>query len=132
MAQMYELVNDIDRYSEFLPWCDRSHILSQEAAFLTAEVGVNVKGLKNQFTTKNTLLPPNKIELALVDGPFSSLSGCWQFEFLRDDACKVSLELQFAFSNRLLSMTIGPIFNHIAENMVDAFCQRAQHVYKAE
>lgn len=129
VTQMFELVNDINRYCEFLPWCDRSRILSRQDNTLTAEIGVNVKGLKNQFTTRNELIPQSRINLSLVAGPFSSLTGYWSFEALREDACKVSLVLNFTFSSRLLSMTVGPVFNHIAESMVDAFCKRAHRIY---
>jgi len=127
--QMFALVNDVNRYAEFLPWCSEASILSQQDNVLDAKIMINVKGIKKAFSTRNTSTPYTRIDLALINGPFSSLSGCWAFQSLKADACKVMLTLDFEFSNQILKMTIGPIFNHIANTMVDAFSQRAQDVY---
>ena len=127
--QMFLLVNDVDCYAEFLPWCSDAAVLSQQDNVLQAQVTIDVKGVKKSFTTRNTSIPHSRIDLALIDGPFSSLTGSWVFQTLKEDACKVILTLDFEFSNHLLSITIGPIFNHIANTLVDAFSQRAHDVY---
>lgn len=85
--------------------------------------------MHRSFTTCNRLNPPERIELRLVDGPFRYLEGAWQFTTLREDACKVALRLEFEFANALLRATIGPVFNRIADTLVDSFCQRARQVY---
>lgn len=127
--QMYLLVNDVQHYPAFLPWCSSATVLSQHDNTLDAQVTIDVKGIKKSFTTRNTATPHSRIDLVLVDGPFSSLTGYWAFQILKEDACKVMLTLDFEFSNQLLAATIGPVFNHIANTMVDAFSQRAHNVY---
>lgn len=129
--QMFDLVNDVDSYSEFLPDCADSKIVAQHDDGMTAAVKIQKAGLSHWFTTRNVLSESNKITLSLVDGPFKNLTGEWRFTALSDCACKVELELDFEFSNRLISMAFGPIFSHIANNLVLAFGQRAKQVYSS-
>lgn len=128
--QMFDLVNDVDAYSSFLPWCRSSSVLSREADDeLRAEVEIAHGSLHKSFTTRNRLQPGKMIEMRLEQGPFKHLYGFWRFERLSETACKVSLDLEFEFSNRLIGMALGPIFSHIANTLVDAFCKRAEQVY---
>ena len=128
-ADMYVLVNDIESYPRFLPWCRSAQILSRNQDEIRATIEIAKGSLSKSFTTCNRLQPGKMIEIRLLDGPFRHLEGFWQFHTLREDACKVSLDLEFEFANPLLRMTIGPIFSQITDTMVDAFCQRASEVY---
>lgn len=128
-TEMYTLVNDIESYPRFLPWCRSSRILSRNQDEIKATIEIAKGGLRKSFTTQNRLQPDERIEIRLIDGPFRRLEGFWQFHQLREDACKVSLNLEFEFANPLLRATLGPIFNQITDTMVDAFCKRAREVY---
>ena len=127
--QMYDLVNDVSSYPSFLPWCSGSSILSENDQEMVARVDVAKAGLKYSFTTCNRLQSPEKIHMELVDGPFSSLNGCWTFTGLSEEACKVSLKLDFDFSGKLASIAMGKVFSQIAVAMVDAFCSQADKKY---
>lgn len=128
-AQMYELVDDIETYPEFLPWCKSSEILSRDEDEVRATLQLARGGLQKSFTTCNRLQKNKMIEVRLISGPFKHLEGFWRFETVGDTGCCVSLDLEFEFANKLLSMAIGPIFNQIASTMVESFCQRAQQLY---
>jgi ribosome-associated toxin RatA of RatAB toxin-antitoxin module len=128
-ADMYALVNDIESYPRFLPWCRSTEVLSRNQEEIRATIEIAKGSLSKTFTTQNRLRPEKMIEIHLLDGPFRRLEGAWQFQELRADTCKISLDLEFEFSNPLIRMTIGPIFSHIADTMVDAFCKRAREVY---
>ena len=127
--QMFELVNNIDDYSQFLNWCDSSSILNESGNQITASVQINKSGFKQAFTTINTLTPFQSIEMKLLDGPFDELSGEWRFESLGENAAKVHLELEFSFKSMLLDITISPVFKSIANSQLDAFVDRAKIVY---
>ncbi|MDX1453879.1 MAG: type II toxin-antitoxin system RatA family toxin [Gammaproteobacteria bacterium] len=126
---MFDLVNDVARYPEFLPWCKRSEVLESSDSHMLASIEIAKGGFNRAFTTRNTLTPGERIELALVDGPFKELAGSWHFQALSDDACKVSLHLEFKFASRMLEMMLGPVFNQICDTMLDSFVRRAQVVY---
>lgn len=127
--QMYEIVNDVDKYVDFLPWCGASEKLDEAGNEVKASVTI-AKGLVNKkFITQNTLVVNEAIEMQLVDGPFKYLKGSWRFDDIKGEACKISLELDFQFTNGLVSLAIGPIFNQIANSMVDAFVERANTIY---
>ena len=129
-AEMYELVNDIDSYARFLPWCRSSAVLSETETEMRASVEIAKGVLNKTFTTQNTLTKHSRIEMALVAGPFSQLHGFWLFEPLKTEgACKVNLELEFEFDNAMMSLAAKPIFTQIANSLVDAFCKRAIEVY---
>jgi len=127
--QMFELVNDFARYPEFLPWCGASRVLESTGAAIVGELSIQKGSIRQSFTTKNTLMPPERIDLSLVDGPFKSLSGHWRFESVGEDACRVSLDLEFEFAGKLIAMAIGAVFSQIAGSLVDAFCYRADQLY---
>lgn len=130
--EMYVLVTDVSQYPQFLPWCDHTRVVQQDAAGMTAEVGIAFGGVRHSFTTRNTHRPPDRVDLALVNGPFSRLDGRWNFHTLGDGsqrACKVELILNYDFDNATLGKLVGPVFDKIAASMVDAFVKRAQQVY---
>ena len=126
---MFELVNNIDDYSQFLNWCDSSSILNQSDDQITASVQINQGGLKQSFSTLNTLTPYKSIEMQLLDGPFDELSGEWRFETLGENASKVHLTLQFKFKSMLIDMALSPVFKSIANSQLDAFVARAKYIY---
>ena len=128
-SQMYALVDDIARYPEFVPGCRAATVIEQGANFKVARLDISKAGVGKSFTTRNDLQPPSCIEMQLVDGPFKYLRGGWQFHALDQHACKIVLKLDFEFSNKLLSMAFGSIFNELQGRMVDAFVQRARQVY---
>lgn len=130
--EMYALVADVAQYPQFLPWCDRAAVLSQDANGVTAEVGIAFSGIRQSFTTRNTHTPPSQVDMALVKGPFSQLEGQWIFLPVGDGsqrACKVQLSLRYAFDNVLLGRLVGPVFDKIAGTLVDAFVKRARQIY---
>jgi len=128
-AQMYGLVNDVAAYPQFLPGCVGSRVISQAGDEMVASVDVAKAGIKKTFTTRNTLTTDQRVEMRLVDGPFKSLQGGWTFLALDEQACKISLDLDFEFSNKLAELAFGKVFNELAANMVSAFTQRAKVVY---
>jgi ribosome-associated toxin RatA of RatAB toxin-antitoxin module len=128
-GEMYRLVNDVEHYQNFLPWCKSSRLVSLEGDTMVGELAVSKSGITQSFSTRNTLTKDRLIELQLDEGPFSRLTGQWEFTPLRDDACKVSLRLEFEFSGRLINAAFGAIFSQIANTMVDAFCKRADEIY---
>ncbi len=128
-VQMYELVNDVAAYPQFLPWCRTARVEDRRDDELLASIEMAKGRLHKSFTTRNRLYPHERIELFLVDGPFRHLHGVWRFQALREDACKVSLSLEFEFANLLIRTAVGPIFNRIADTLVDSFCRRAEQVY---
>ena len=131
-AQMYALVTDVARYPEFLPWCDRAAVLSQTPDGMTAEVGIAFAGVRQSFVTRNTHIPDQRVDLELLQGPFSQLEGSWQFLTVGDgsqQASKVELSLHYGFDSVALSALVGPVFDKIANTLVEAFVRRAQQVY---
>ena len=127
--QMYKLVENVDDYHTFLPWCSDSKMLEHEDNVIVGTVTISKGGVNKSFTTKNTLHEYHLIDIDLVDGPFKKLQGYWRFDALKEDACKVSLELEYEFSSRLLSLVIGPVFNQVANTMVDSFVKQARVAY---
>ena len=126
---MFELVNNIDDYSQFLNWCDSSSILNQTGDQITASVEINKGGIKQTFSTLNTLTPYQSIAMELVDGPFDELSGEWRFEPLGENAAKIHLDLQFKFKSMLIDMALSPVFKNIANSQLDSFVARAKYIY---
>ena len=126
---LYDLVNDVASYPQFLPWCAASVVLEASESEMRATLTVAKGGMSQQFTTRNVLTPGSSIEMRLVDGPFSQLHGLWEFKALCDKACKISLDLTFDYAGPLVKATLGPLFTQAANTMVDAFCQRAKQLY---
>lgn len=128
-AQLYQLVNDVERYPEFLPWCASSELISADDTQMRATLTAAKLGISHTFMTQNRLLANERIEINLVEGPFKHLHGVWEFRALAEDACKMSLDLEFDYSGALIRATLGPLFTHAANTMVDAFCSRARQLY---
>jgi ribosome-associated toxin RatA of RatAB toxin-antitoxin module len=132
--QMFALVADVARYPEFLPWCSSGQVLEQTPQGMVASIGMSLGGIKKSFTTRNLHVPNQRIQLALVDGPFSHLEGTWDFTPVGQSdmsACKVEFTLYYGFSSQTLAALVGPVFDKIAGSLVDAFVKRADQVYGA-
>jgi len=127
--QMFDLVNNIDDYPLFLPWCSGSRIIKREDDIVEAELLISKGGFKKAFSTRNKIDKGGKITVSLLDGPFSYLEGVWNFMPLRADASKISLDLEFEMSGMLASLAFGVVFNQICNTMVSSFTSRAKQVY---
>lgn len=127
--QMFELVADVESYPEFLPWCRSTRLLSRTETELCGELEVSRMGIHQTFSTCNSLEPGRRMGIELREGPFRKLRGGWIFTPLREDACKVELELDFEFSGKLINTAFGAVFNQIASTLVETFCKRADEVY---
>ncbi|MDS1141520.1 type II toxin-antitoxin system RatA family toxin [Pusillimonas sp. SM2304] len=128
-AQMFDLVADVAKYPEFMPWCGGTTVHRHDEHGMEASITISIAGIKQTFTTRNEHKYPELITFHLVDGPFSTLTGTWQFQALAEDACKVLYTMEYAFSSRALEAVVGPIFNRIASSFIDSFTQRAQAVH---
>ncbi|MDR2853306.1 MAG: type II toxin-antitoxin system RatA family toxin [Burkholderiaceae bacterium] len=132
--EMFDLVVDVARYPEFLPWCDKGHVLAQDGDGMTAEVGLTFAGLHYSFVTRNTHVPGREVLIKLVRGPFSHLEGLWTFTPVGAEgerACRVELNMQYGFNSAALQAVVGPVFDKVASNLVSAFTKRAEQVYGA-
>lgn len=126
---MYELVNDVESYPHFLPWCASATVHDRSDTRVIATIALAKGRLRQSFTTDNALDPGRGIRIHLVRGPFRYLHGVWRFEALADGGCLVSLEMEFDFASRLLAMTVGQVFSHLASSLVDSFRARAEVCY---
>ncbi len=127
--EMFNLVNDFERYPEFLPWCKAANILKRENNQIEARLTLATKGIEKSFTTHNLITPHKSIEMHLLEGPFKQLNGYWEFQSLGNAGCKVCLHMQFEIKNPLLRVTLGPIFTHVINTLTDAFIRRAGDLY---
>jgi ribosome-associated toxin RatA of RatAB toxin-antitoxin module len=128
-AQMFELVDRVELYPRFLPWCGGAQILEQAENRKTARIDIDYHGVRAHFTTDNVNRPPESIVITLKDGPFRHLHGEWRFRALGEHGCKVEFDLAYEFATPLLDKVIGPVFNHIAGTFIDAFVKRAETVH---
>lgn len=126
---MFDLVADIERYPRFLPWCRSATIHARTPTVVTASLEIARGPFRKSFTTRNRMTDPERIDIELVDGPFSRLDGRWSFDAMAERCCKVGFEMRFEISNRMLARGLAPLFEEIARTMVDAFRQRAHQVY---
>jgi len=127
--QMFDLVDDIEAYPQFLPWCSGSKVLRREGNIVEGRIDIAKAGFHKSFTTRNVTDPGGRITISLLDGPFKSLEGVWNFMPLRADASKISLDLEFEIASTFASLAFGPVFNQICNTMVGAFTQRAKVIY---
>jgi ribosome-associated toxin RatA of RatAB toxin-antitoxin module len=127
--QMFDLVNDIEAYPKFLPWCADSRIIKREEDYVEAELMISKGGFKKSFSTRNKVDMGGRITVSLLNGPFSHLEGVWNFMPLREDASKISLDLEFEMSGVLANLAFGAVFNQICNTMVASFTSRAKEVY---
>ncbi len=128
--RMYNLVNDVNAYPAFLPWCKDVDIINKNDEMMIASLGLSKGALSHRFTTKNILQEPSQISIELVEGPFKQLKGVWEFIALEKMACKVVLTLEFEFKSMVGKIALERVFHQAANNMVDAFCARADAIYK--
>lgn len=126
--QMYKLVNNVEQYSEFLPYCTESIVHHRDPDEVQATLLISAAGMSKSFTTRNLLQQNKMIEIRLIDGPFNHLEGFWRFDPV-DQGCHLSFDLEFEFAGRMFSLLLGPVFEQVTNKMVDAFCERAESVY---
>ncbi len=126
---LYSLVNDIESYPAFFPRCGESEVHEHSGREMVARLHIAFRGVHKSFTTRNRLAPFESIRMTLLDGPFSTLSGTWEFKALRRDACRISLDLRFDFANALVGGVIGPVFAPIADSLVESFVARARQLH---
>ncbi|GAB4273932.1 MAG: type II toxin-antitoxin system RatA family toxin [Methylomicrobium sp.] len=127
--KMFDLVDNIEAYPDFLPWCSGSRILSRTDNIVEAELMISKGGFNKSFATRNKLDHGGRITITLLNGPFTHLQGKWDFMPLREDASKISLDLEFEMSGKLTSLAFGAVFNQICNTMVSSFTQRAKDLY---
>lgn len=127
--EIYRLVDDVEAYPEFLPWCIDASVKKRTAKSVEASLELEKGGVSKVFSTHNKLTRGKRIEMGLLDGPFNHLDGTWLFEPLSDTASKVSLDIRYEFSNPMVDLLFGPGFKDILASLVDAFVQRARDVY---
>ena len=128
--RMFDLVDDVERYPEFLPWCGGARVVERRPDGQTARIDIDYHHVKAHFTTDNRNVPGESIVVTLKDGPFRRLHGDWKFKSLSPDACKVEFTLAYEFATPLLEGLVGPVFTHIANTFIDAFVRRAANVYR--
>jgi ribosome-associated toxin RatA of RatAB toxin-antitoxin module len=127
--QMFELVNNIEDYPRFLPWCAKSDVTLRTETEVEATLEIVWSGIHKSFSTRNILYPHERMDMQLIKGPFHHLEGRWSFIPLGEHGCKVHMELEFELTGNIVDKLFSPIFNHIANSLVDAFCKRAVDVY---
>lgn len=130
--QMFDLVNDIEHYPKFMQGCVSAKVLSQSDTELVGELRLAKAGISQQFTTKNLLVRPERIDMSLVEGGFKNFTSQWTFDALTENACKVSLSMEFEFKSGLMGFAAEKLFSSSANNLVDAIVQRAHEVYGGE
>ena len=131
-ARMYRLVNDIERYPEFLPWCTSARVDSRKEGEVVATLVIKRGPLHAEFTTRNLLEPDRRVLMQFVSGPFRVLEGLWTFTPLGDLGCRVELEMRFEFANRVAGTLFEPLFENTAASLVDAFVKRAREERAAQ
>ena len=131
-AKMFALVDDVALYPEFLPWCGEGVVTERTAEITIAKITIDFHGIKQSFTTRNTKRGLLEMDIQLVDGPFKRLDGAWRFQPLAENACKIALELEYGFANALLENTVGPVFDMIANTMIERFVARADTLYQGQ
>ncbi len=128
-TQMFELVNRIEDYPYFLPWCKETTVYSRSDHEVKARVVVAKGVVEHAFITVNRLQRDKMIEMRLLEGPFRHLEGFWQFDTVEEGGCSVYFNLEFEFSNKLINLTSGPVLQKIAASFIEAFCERAKTLY---
>lgn len=130
--QMYALVDAVEDYPKFLPWCGGVDLLERTEATTSATLHINYHGIKQNFTTQNNKVFPSSMVIELKNGPFKHLDGSWHFIELRENACKIEFRLNYQFANIFLEKLIAPVFNYIAATFVDGFVARANKIYASK
>jgi ribosome-associated toxin RatA of RatAB toxin-antitoxin module len=128
---MYTLVDSVEKYPEFLPWCGGTDLIRRDENITVARLHIDYHGIKQHFTTENHKQYPSRMKIHLKDGPFKHMDGLWEFIPLTANACKINFELNYEFSNSFLDKLIAPVFSHIANTFVDSFVIRAEQIFTA-
>ena len=126
---MFLLVDDVEAYPEFLPWCNEAEVHERTGEVVVATLELHKGGMSDHFTTRNSRNEFESIRITLVGGPFAHLDGGWHFDDLGADGCKVSLQLDFEFESVIVDLMFGAFFEETCNSLVDAFVQRAQAVF---
>ncbi|MEQ1662176.1 MAG: type II toxin-antitoxin system RatA family toxin [Thiobacillus sp.] len=127
--RMFELVDRVEDYPAFLPWCGGTELKIRDASRTVATIHIAYLGVHQSFTTDNAKTCPHDMRIQLQDGPFTELEGDWRFIALGTDACKIEFRLHYEFSSKLLEAVLAPVFSHITNTFVDAFVRRADEIY---
>lgn len=127
--QMFDLVDDVENYPKFLPWCSQTRVEFRDNKKTVATLHIKYHSVKSHFTTENEKEYPLRMSIKLVDGPFRRLEGAWHFKPLAENACKIEFQMSYEFSSKLFEKIIGSVFGHIANTFVEAFVKRADEVY---
>ncbi len=126
---MYQLVNDIESYSDFLPWCVDSKVLADGNNQLTASLSFAAGKIRQTLTTENRMQPGRSIEVSLLSGPFKHLSGSWLLDPVDGQTCNISLQMNFVFKNKIVELALNQVFSRIINSLIEAFTDRAHQVY---
>ncbi|HEX8961377.1 MAG TPA: type II toxin-antitoxin system RatA family toxin [Rhodocyclaceae bacterium] len=129
VEQMFELVDRVEDYPKFLPWCGGTELLERTETLTAARIHINYHGIKAHFATENPKEAPHRMDIRLREGPFRRLDGGWRFTALGTEGCKVEFRLHYEFSSKMLEKALGPVFSHIIGSFVDCFVKRAHQVY---
>jgi ribosome-associated toxin RatA of RatAB toxin-antitoxin module len=137
--EMYDLVTHVEAYPEFLPWCASARVLERSASGLMAKLSLSFAGVRAEFTTRNSHEEASRVRVELVEGPFAKLDGDWQFKPLSRpgaapgevNACKVLFDMNYTFASVPLEAVLSPVFDKVAQTLVDRFVQRAEEIYGA-
>ena len=127
--RMFDLVDKVEDYPGFLPWCADTSVAFRDDKITVATLHIGYLGIKSHFTTENAKIVPQSMKIKLVDGPFRCLEGEWLFKPLAENACKIEFRLAYEFSSRMFEKIIGPVFSQITNTFVEAFVRRANEVY---
>ena len=127
-STMFALVDRVEAYPEFLPWCARVELIERTEGITSARMHIAWHGLESLVATRNAKRPPEAMDLSFLEGPFESFSGAWRFAPLGDAGCRVDFALDYAFSSAALELALGPLFNHVMGSVVDRFVARAEEV----
>ncbi len=130
--KLFALVDDVRAYPELFAWCESAEVLAHTEFERVARLDIRIAGIRQSFTTKNTVSPPHRLEMALVEGPFKSLSGVWEFTELGPDACKIALTLNFEVAGAFAGAALALGFHKLGDRIVDDFCQAADRIYAGE
>lgn len=127
--QVFDLVNDIESYPSYMQGCSQARVLSRGDNWVEAELVLAQGNLRQRFSTRNTLIVPERIDMQLLEGPFSKFEGVWQFKCLQGEACKVSLDLNFKLNNKLVNLAAGRLFESVGSRLVDEVSLRAKQCF---
>lgn len=128
-AEMFVLVDGVEDYPRFLPWCGGTELHERDEENTEATIHIQYLQVKQHFTTRNSKRFPEEMHIRLKSGPFRKLDGCWRFKVLAEHACKIEFTISYEFSSVLLEKVVGPVFGMVTNSLVDAFVRRAEEVY---